>query len=79
MHATPRKQKHRERPDIEKPPLRRPSHEWASSGGFDIVAGDGRCLISGSVGGESVPLDLEQVVDGADEPPFTRRSVKSSP
>ena len=41
------------------------------SGGFGVFGLRRVILVPGLGGGESVPVDLEQVVDGADEPPLT--------
>ena len=54
---------------------------WMAPGrGFSAWMGGGvPILVPGSGGCESLPVDLEQVMDGAQESPLTRGGVESSP
>ena len=53
--------------------------DWAAGRGSFACLGEGASIVvSGSGRCERSPVDLEQVVDGADESPLARRGVESS-
>jgi hypothetical protein len=51
-----------------------------SGAGVSACLGGGASIVGSDFDGcESVPVDLEHVVDGAHEPPFARRGIEASP